>query len=210
MIERKIILIGYSGHAYVVHNIFESNGQNTFAYCDAVEKEFNPFKLIYLGTETSKEGLDSLSENNFFISIGDNKIRCKIYSALENKKLLPTNAIHASSTICKSSFIHSNGVMIGAQVIINPLSKIGKGTICNTGCVIEHECIVGDFAHIGPGAILCGNVQIGENSFVGAGAVIRQGIKIGKNVTIGAGSVVVKDVENNSIVKGVPAKPFNL
>jgi sugar O-acyltransferase (sialic acid O-acetyltransferase NeuD family) len=206
MIDKKIILIGYSGHAFVVHNILESTGQKTFAYCDATKKEFNPFELIYIGTETSKEGIESLCQNNFFISIGDNNIRSKIYKTLEDKKLLPFNAIHASSIICKSAFVHPNGVMIGAGVIINPLSKIGKGTICNTGCIIEHECTVGNFAHIGPGAILCGNVTIGENSFIGAGSVIRQGISIGKNVLIGAGSVVVKNVTDNSKVMGCPAK----
>ncbi|HAO47433.1 MAG TPA: hypothetical protein DCQ97_10945, partial [Chitinophagaceae bacterium] len=65
--------------------------------------------------------------------------------------------------------------MIAAQATINPLARIGKGAICNTGCIVEHECVVGDFAHIGPGAVLCGNVSVGEGSFVGANAVVRQG-----------------------------------
>jgi sugar O-acyltransferase (sialic acid O-acetyltransferase NeuD family) len=206
MVENKFILIGYSGHAYVVHNILESTGKKIFAYCDAIKKENNPFALNYIGTETSEEGIKSLSKNKFFISIGDNIIRRKIYENLAEKNLLPTNAIHASAIVCKSTIIDSNGVMIGAGVIINPLTKIGRGSICNTGCIIEHECTVGNFSHIGPGAVLCGNVTVGENSFVGAGSVVRQGITIGKNVTIGAGSVVVKDVPDNSTVMGCPAK----
>jgi sugar O-acyltransferase (sialic acid O-acetyltransferase NeuD family) len=96
--------------------------------------------------------------------------------------------------------------MIAANVTINPLAKIGRGAICNTGCVIEHECEVDEFAHIGPGAVLCGNVKIGQQTFVGANAVIRQGITVGKNVMIGAGAVVVKNVPDNTTVIGVPAK----
>ncbi len=201
-----MILIGYSGHAYVVHAILESSGKKVYAYCDSNKKENNPFKLTYLGSEISEVGASALSNNNFFISIGNNNIRQKIYENLEIRNLLPSNAIHNSAIICKSAFIHENGVMISAGVIINPLTKIGRGVICNTGCIIEHECTISDFSHVGPGAILCGNVTVGENSFIGAGTVVRQGITIGKNVIIGAGSVVVKDISDNSTVMGCPAK----
>ncbi|MBA7532225.1 Maltose O-acetyltransferase [subsurface metagenome] len=46
----------------------------------------------------------------------------------------------------------------------------------------------------------------GELSFIGIGATMILGIKIGKNVTIGAGSVVIKDIPDNVIALGNPAK----
>ena len=202
--KNKIILIGYSGHAFVIQDIFTSINRNVFAYCDAVQKEYNPFSLTYL--ENENQSLSELEKNDFFISIGDNSIRKKIYNNLAEQNLFPINAIHANSIISTFAEIQPHGVMVGAGCIINPLAIIGNGVICNTGSMIEHECIIQDFAHIGPGAILCGNVFVGENSFVGAGAVIRQGIKIGKNVMVGAGAVVVKDVTDNTTVMGCPAK----
>ena len=98
--------------------------------------------------------------------------------------------------------------MNGAGVLVNPLANIQEGAICNTGCIIEHECVVGAWSHIGPGAILCGNVKVGEGTFIGAGAVIRQGIHIGENCIVGAGAVVVKNIPNGSVVAGVPARPI--
>jgi len=201
-----MILIGYSGHAFVVYGILNAAGKKVSGYCDVEEKTFNPFGLTYFGKETSEPGLQALKENNFFIAIGDNAIRHKIYDQLIKKDLLPVNAVHPSSVIDPSAVIAEHGVMIAANAVINPLVKIAVGTVCNTGCIIEHECVVGDFAHIGPGAVLCGNVQIGSQTFVGANAVIRQGITIGKNVMIGAGAVVVKDVPDNVTVVGVPAR----
>ena len=53
---------------------------------------------------------------------------------------------------------------------------------------------------------ISGAINIGELSFIGIGATIIQGIKIGKNVTIGAGSVVIKDILDNVIALGNPAK----
>ena len=51
-----------------------------------------------------------------------------------------------------------------------------------------------------------GKTIIGDNVFIGNHACIMQGIKIGSNCIIGYGSVVTKDVPNNSVVAGVPAK----
>ncbi|MBL0145281.1 MAG: acetyltransferase [Chitinophagaceae bacterium] len=201
-----MILIGYSGHAFVVYGIVKSMGKNVIGYCDAEEKSVNPFNLSYLGSEQSPIAIQALSESDFFIAIGDNNIREKIAISLAAKNLFPATVIHASAVIDESAIIHPQGVMIAANATINPLVKIGNGVICNTNCSIDHECIIDDFAHIAPGAVLCGNVKIGSKTFVGANAVIKQGISVGKNVMIGAGAVVVKDVPDNATVRGVPAK----
>lgn len=47
---------------------------------------------------------------------------------------------------------------------------------------------------------------LGDNVSLGANVVIIGGVKIGNNVTIGAGSVVVKDIPDNSVAVGNPAK----
>ena len=50
------------------------------------------------------------------------------------------------------------------------------------------------------------NVKIGDNVFVGAGSIILPGVTIGSNVVIGSGSVVVKNIPDNSVAVGNPAK----
>ncbi|MFT3909261.1 MAG: acetyltransferase [Ferruginibacter sp.] len=201
-----MILIGYSGHSYVINGILRSLGLKVTGYCDNEEKKYNPFSLKYLQKETSETGLKALTREDFFIAIGDNKIRKNVYNNLAVRNLLPINAVHATAVIDESADIAPHGVMIAANVVINALAKIGIGAICNTYAVIEHECRIGDFAHVGPGAVLCGNVTVGENTFIGAKSVVRENIKIGKNVIVGAGSVVVKDIPDNVTVMGNPAR----
>ena len=204
MEQHKIIIIGYAGHSYVVNDIFLSNNKQVGFYCDSEEKKENPYNLVYLGKEN--EIINKLKESKFFIAIGDNNIREKVFINLEKSNILPINAIHKNTIISSSATINPNGVMVSAGAIINAQAYIGKGVIINTGTIIEHECIIGDFAHIAPGAVLCGNVSVGKNSFVGAGSVVKQGIKIGDNVIIGAGCVVVKDVADGKKIMGNPAK----
>ena len=47
---------------------------------------------------------------------------------------------------------------------------------------------------------------IGDNVYIGASAVVIDGVHIGNNVIVGAGSIVVKDVPDNCVVAGNPAK----
>ena len=203
--NKTVAIIGYSGHGFVAADILKCAGYAVLAYCDNEEKEYNPYSLQYLGTENDVEAMKCLMENHYFISVGDNRIREKIYQQLTQGLLPPVNAIHPS-TIIASSVKLGNGVMVAAGAVINPLVKAGNGTIINTASSIDHECVLEDFVHIGPGAIVCGNVTIGQRTFIGAGSVIRQGITIGKDVMIGAGSVIVKDVPDNMVMVGNPQK----
>ena len=50
------------------------------------------------------------------------------------------------------------------------------------------------------------DIIIGNNVWIGYGAQILPGIKIGNNVIVGAGDIVTKDIEDNSVVVGVPAR----
>lgn len=201
-----MILIGYSGHSYVINGILHALGIKTTGYCDSEEKQKNPLSLKYFGKELSDTGIKALTQQDFFIATGNNTIRRNIFNNLAVRNLLPINAVHPTSTIDHTVTIATHGVMVAANVTINAFAKIGTGAICNTYSVIEHECEIGDFAHVGPGAVLCGNVKVGENSFIGARSVVREGITIGKNVIVGAGSVVVKDIPDNVKVVGNPAR----
>ena len=53
-----------------------------------------------------------------------------------------------------------------------------------------------------------GCIEIMDNVFIGTGTIIMPNIKIGPNAIIAAGSVVTKDVPENTVVAGIPAKPI--
>jgi sugar O-acyltransferase (sialic acid O-acetyltransferase NeuD family) len=210
MVNKNTVIIGYSGHAYVILDILQRQNYPIIGYCDAIEKTYNPFNIKYLGKESEEGPLSILSQNSFFVAIGDNRIRAKILDKLTthfNRSAL--NVIHDKAVCSNRIEWHvDGGILVAANATINPLAKIGKGVICNTSSSIDHECILGNYVHVGPNAVLCGNVTVGDNSFVGANAVIKQGISIGKNVMIGAGAVVIKNVPDNAVMAGNPAKPL--
>lgn len=205
---KPVVIIGYSGHAHTGVDILTACGYTVTAYCDNEAKEQNPFNLTYLGPEMSV--LDQLKDYDYFIGVGNNNLlRRKIYEAVSPILGEPVNAIHPSAVISPSVKL-SHGHFISANVSINAVTQLGKTAVCNTGSVIEHGCIVGDFTFIAPGAVLCGDVTVGENTFVGANSVVKQGVLIGKNVIIGAGTVIIKDIPDNAKVVGNPARIIGL
>ncbi|MGR5470774.1 DapH/DapD/GlmU-related protein, partial [Vibrio astriarenae] len=86
------------------------------------------------------------------------------------------------------------GVQVFPNAIIQAGASIDCHTIVNTGVIVEHDCIIGQFNHLAPRATLCGQVRTALNVYIGAGATVIQNIQLADNVVVGAGAVVTKDV----------------
>ncbi|MDO8993026.1 NeuD/PglB/VioB family sugar acetyltransferase [Daejeonella sp.] len=206
MPDRKIaVIIGYSGHAFVLADAAIKSGINLKYYSETTRKNNNPFQLEYLGFDGNSNFPGYGKKYLFMIGIGDNVVRMNIAQRLLSIGEQLTSIIHPSANIAYKVSV-GNGVFISGNATINPLSIINDYAIINTGSIIEHECHIGTSVHIGPGAVLAGNVNVGNMSFIGANAVIKQGISIGANVVVGAGAVVLNNIPDNAIVVGNPAK----
>jgi len=205
VLDNKSIIIGYSGHAYVVGEAYTSKGNEIDYYTNLIEVSYNPFNLKYLGceTDTNFKGWDM--GLNFILGIGDNNLRYKAAQLILSKFKNIENVIDSNAIISKTVKI-GIGVFASKGVLINAFSKVHDFAILNTGCIIEHQCEIGTAAHIAPGAVLAGNVKIGKRTFIGANSVIKQGVEIGDDVIIGAGSVIIKNVSNNSKIVGNPGR----
>ena len=205
MLDNKTVIIGYSGHAYVVAESYLSIGNSLEYYTNLFEVEKNPFNLAYLGCETDLNFKGWNMNLSFILGIGENCLRHKIAHLLLSNSQKIKSVIDPTSIISKNANI-GVGVFVSKGVLINAFSKIGDFTILNTGCIIEHECEIGTSAHIAPGAVLTGNVKIGKRSFIGANSVIKQGVEIGDDVIIGAGSVIINNISSNTKIVGNPGR----
>ena len=205
MLDNKNVIIGYSGHAYVVAESYISKGNTLEYYTNLLKVENNPFNLAYLGCETDSNFRGWDMRLAFILGIGDNNLRHKVAQLLLSKSQIIESVIDPNSIISKSANI-GLGVFASKGVLVNAFSKIGDFTILNTGCIIEHECEISTAVHIAPGAVLAGNVKIGKRSFIGANSVIKQGVEIGDDVIIGAGSVIINNISSNTKIVGNPGR----
>lgn len=141
-----------------------------------------------------------------FVAIGERSVRERLVETLvEERKVMPVNAIHDTSVISDMSEI-GHGNLVAARVTIGPKTRVGNHCLLQTAAVLDTWVKVGDFVTIGAGAIINDRVTIGDGAFIGSGAIIVAGIEIGKNARIGAGSVVVENVPAKATYFGNPAK----
>ena len=86
-------------------------------------------------------------------------------------------------------------------------TTIGNNNIIMAHSHIGHDAVIGNTTEICTGSIIGGYARIKDYAMIKLQSVIRNRITIGENAIVGMGSVVVKDVQDNEVVFGNPAKP---
>ena len=116
-------------------------------------------------------------------------------------------------------FPHLGKIVLEDEVWIGSCSTVEIGTlgetrIC-TGSKIDdlvqvgHNVTVGSNTLIMAGSIICGGATIGEKCWIAPNSVIKEKVRIGNRVKVGLGAVVIRDIQDDLIVAGVPAKPLH-
>ncbi len=204
--QKKVIIIGASGHAKVVADIIQNSKDEVVGFLDDNEKIQD--KVIFgdkkvLGT-TKETDVKKYEEYNFIIGIGNNKIRELISNKYPNLKWY--TAIHPSAIISNDVEI-GQGTVIMPGAVVNTGTKIGKHCIINTCSSLDHDNLIEDYVHISPGSHLAGTVKIGKKTWICSGVTIINNIIIGENNVIGAGATVIKNIEeDNGTYVGVPIR----
>ena len=205
----KLLLIGGGGHCRSVLDCVLSAAQ--YAEVGIIDsKEGSSFPGVpVVGTDSDIPSLCRKGWTDAFVtvgSVGDTAVRRRLYRMLKDLGLHIPVIIDPTAAVARGTEI-GEGTFVGKRAVINTGAIVGEGCIINTGALVEHDCRIGSFAHVSPGAVLCGQVTLGADSHVGAGSVVRQLITIGEHALIGAGSVVVRDIPDHVTAFGNPCRP---
>lgn len=205
-----MIIVGAKGFAKEVLEILNQNNElEGLAFFDDVNQNlsdllYNRFPILKNEDEV-REHFQKFG-NDFTMGIGGPLLRKKMY-----EKFVKLSG-NLNTIISKFSEIGSYGVEIGegcnilSGAILSNSVKLGKANIIYYNAVITHDVITGDFVEISPSAQLLGRCTIGDFSSIGSSVVILPDVKVGKNVIVGAGAIVTKNLPDNCVALGIPAK----
>ncbi len=207
-VARSIVVYGGGGHGRVVIEALRAGGEFTpVAVLDpALAGEVDgvpvrggddaPAALRAAGVEAAAIGVGS---------VGDPAVRRRLQAAALSAGFTLPPIVHPRAGVAATASL-SPGCYVATGAVVGPGARVGECAIVNSNAVVDHDCVLGAFVHIAPGAALSGGVVVGENAHVGTGAAVTQGVRIGAGAVVGAGAAVTADVPDGVVAVGVPAR----
>jgi len=208
---RKTIGLGAGGHAKVLISII--NELDTVELVGLLDhdqdrwgKPFLGYRILGGDDQLPRPGDKGVTHAFVgFGSVGNNYPRGQAFERITQAGLTPITLLHPRAIIARPVQIGA-GTCVMAGAVIQPDVRLAENVVVNTSASIDHDCDLAAHVFVAPGAVLSGGVTVGAYAHIGTGAIIRQGISIGENAVIGAGAVVVKNVPDNMVMVGNPAK----
>ena len=183
-------------------------------------------------TQSTTSNIFERLRNGETISSNDTEAYKMRKASFVTKKLLvemnnsnePTEIRNILSQITDSNIDESVTVFTPIHINYGKHTKIGKNVFINFDCVFldlggitidDNVMIAPKVSLLSEGhpiepenrhSLTVGPIHIKKNAWIGANATILQGVTIGENSVVAAGSVVSKDVPDNAVVGGIPAK----
>jgi sugar O-acyltransferase (sialic acid O-acetyltransferase NeuD family) len=212
-VTTPLVIIGCGGFGREVHDVVDAINElkptwNLFGYLDDRPDQVNVFRVesrnskILGGTDWV---MTAPKEVQFVIGIGTGKTRRIIDERLRSAGFTAASLVHPAATLGHDVRIQP-GVVICAGVRATTNISLGRHVHLNINTTVGHDCTLDDYVTVNPLVAISGGVTVGTETMLGTHSAILQNLALGERSIIGAGSCVVKDVPDDTLVKGVPAR----
>jgi acetyltransferase EpsM len=199
---------GAGGHGKVVADLLVSRDEAEFAgFVDDREELWGSKVMgwpVLGGGEWLRREAGS-SRIGVALGVGDNASRKWIAENCADWGAEILTVVHARAAVSRAARV-KRGSVVMANATVNVDAVVGEGVIVNSGAVVEHDVKVGEYAHVAPNAAMGGGSSLGAFSHLGIGASVLPGVRIGVRTVVGAGAVVVKNLPDEVVAIGVPAR----
>ena len=205
-----IVVWGGGGHGHVVVDLLRAVGGWSIV---GILDNLNPKGTLIMGIPVLGDAdqlplLRKQGVAHVAVAIGAPAARAQMLAQAQALGFQMPTLVHPSCIVSPAATLGPACVLC-AGAVLGPQAVLGTGVILNTRASVDHDDRIGDFAHVAPGATVCGFVTVGRETWIGAGAVVRDHLAIGDRVMVGAGSLVLKNVPDGLTVYGSPATPRN-
>ena len=200
----ELVVLGSSGHAREVAWIAQTAGHAVLG-CVGPRRpaEIARLSVPWLGEDDWLDSADTAVE--YVIGIGSGSARARTDEvASRNGRQARSLFFPAAVTGARTSM--GGGSVLWPGAIVTTDVRLGRHVHVGAGVTVGHDTELADYVTLLPGCTVAGGCRIGTGSTIGAGATVIDSISIGANSMVGAGAVVVRDVPENTVVVGVPAR----
>jgi len=205
----KIVIVGAGqngGQAYNILKLDKGVQVAGFLDDDRSKRGTTKYGLPVFGAASEAESVAAeFAVQGAIAAVGNNVVRGKLTKRLVEAGLRIISAVHPHTFVDDTARI-GRGAIVEMGAMIHPEAHIGEGVFVGGATVVAHDCVVGDYVLLGGGVVFGGDVVVGAYTTLGVGTILQPRVRIGRNVTTGIGAVVVKDLPDNAVAVGVPAR----
>lgn len=201
-----ILVYGAGGHAKSVMEMVQQDQKHTLAGIIDDDKRLTGTHVLgipVLGTRALLPAMMAQGVSAAANGVGgiiDIGVRVQIFELLESFGFTFPGLIHPRATVEPSVKI-GEGVQVFANAFVGSEAILQAKCMINTNAVVSHDCEIGEYTHIAPGALLAGHVHVGRRTLIGMGVTTTIGLKIGSEVRIGNGAIILADVPDKMIIQ---------
>lgn len=207
MASRGLVVIGAGGHGREAVSIALAAGLESrlLGVLDDGEPDHDALAALGVTHLGGVDWLDRSDPADYVAALGYPGPRRDVVTRAEAAGARARTLVHPSAVVGPGAEL-APGVLVWPQVTMTTGIRLGRHTHLNVASSVSHDCVLGDYVTVGPGARICGAVTLEDDAWIGAGATVIQGVRVGAGSVVGAGAVVIRNVEADSTVVGVPAK----
>ncbi len=201
----EIIIVGASGLGKEVLWLAQRAGLKVQGFLDDAFDDSNQTicGLPILGSVSSAGSIGGV---DFAVAIGSPRTRKQVVESMQENGVENFTTLIDPAAMLGPSVSVGKGSIICAGAMATADIEIGEFTLLDRGAVIGHDSNIGAFTTIAPLACISGNVTIRELVEVGTCSSVRQNQTLGTGSLLGMGAVLVRDLEENEVAVGNPAK----
>ena len=132
--------------------------------------------------------------------IGDIANRIQVFQRLLEAGFGFPTFIHPTAFVEPTARL-SQGVQVFPHAYIGSDTDVGFGTIVNTAAIVSHDCRLGAYVNVAPGALLAGAVTLDEGVLIGMGVTLNLNVTVGSKARIGNSAVIKENVPSGKMIR---------
>lgn len=208
---KKVLILGGKGTASVIgHSIVHANqrGYNEFEFAGFVndhEETIDGFPVVGSFGDIGR----LIEEGYYFINtvykIGGQDERIELYEHLNIPDSQLCTFVHPFAYVAPSVRL-GPGCVVLANSAISPMTAIGRCCLILNNVNIGHDNIIGDYVKFTANSCIGADLTIGSGAWFGLNCTVRGKLTIGDRAVVGMGAVVTKDIGEDEIWVGNPAR----
>lgn len=205
----KLFIYGSGGNGSEICDLAECINRHqprwdTIDFIDDIRKERHWYgRTVYRFDEL----LAARDHCECVISLGEPVHRRTLYDKLRQHNIALATLVHPRAEIAASAFL-GEGCIVETGSFISSNSLLEANVMVEVQTIIGHDIRIGQHCVISSCSVVGGNTNIGDDTFIGLNCAIKDHCTIGQRCIIGMGSTLFRDIEDDMIVMGNPARPI--